>query len=278
MQLDLFDHRNVALTTARAALAELRLVEARRDLIGLRARYPDDREIAQELARVQRLLVEMSDVELGPSEALPSGLLDLARSATAGNARRALLRRTGQALRDARGDDGCLDEQPPGYFFLAAGDAAGARASLHRAIARAPRARFLALLADADLALGEAGVARGHYFEALLLDPFDAAIHLLADEEVRALPNVARHEMDIVGEPIAWAAAVGAVTGVLPVGRALALPPTQHDGVARARAFVDALRRAAATGSGADGILARREMKQHAPGLFAVYMERLLGS
>ncbi len=176
----------------------------------------------------------------------------------------------------ARGDHALLDGQPPGFYFLVAGDSSAARASLLRAIDRQPRARFFALLGDGEHGLGQGARARSLYLEALLHDPFDAAIELVVDEEVRTLPDLARNEMGL-DEPVAWAAAVGAVTGVLPVRRTTERPlPDSDDGaLARARAFVDALGRAAA-GAGS-GIAARKEMKRLAPGLFAAYVERLAG-
>jgi len=262
MQLDLFDDRHQLLVRARKSVAELRLGDARHELIGLCNRYPADPGLAAELARVQRLMVRMTDVELAAEADLPAALLELAAHVDGAglglDVRLALLRRVGETLSNARGDAGLLNGQPPGYYFLLGSDIAAARASLEAAVALERRARFLALLGDAE-------PSRTRYAEALLLDPYDVAIDRVADDEVRSLPDVARFEMGLEADPIAWAGPTGIVTGVLP---GVAVPVAAADGeLGRARAFATALAR----GSVAD----RKEMKRLAPELFAAYLEGL---
>src|SRR5262249_40362625 len=156
--------------------------------------------IAEELAQVQRLFLRVGDADFVARAELPPALLAIARGQVDGHARAALLRRVGEAL----GDDGLLEGAPAGPHLLAGGHAAGARASLERALALTRRARFVALLADATR-------SRALYLEALLLNPRDVAFERIADAEVRALPDVARDEL---GLEVDWTAAVGAVTGV----------------------------------------------------------------
>src|SRR5215831_5672028 len=177
MQLDLFDDRHVMLNRARTAVSELRLVDARRELLRLGDFYPRDPGVAAELARVQGVFVRLCDVELLGDGEQAAALLALADEVRAGDLgacfRAALLRRAGEVARAGLGDSGLLAGQPPGFYLLSSGDAEAARASLASAVAREPRARFLALLGDAEHALGAVDAARARYADALLLDPHD---------------------------------------------------------------------------------------------------------
>jgi hypothetical protein len=132
------------------------------------------------------------------------------------------------------------------------------------------RARGLSLLAGAEHSLRRRALARLYWLEALLLDPWGSALAGIPDDEVRGLPDVARTEMGLVEDPVAWAAAVGVVIGALPPHPPARLPPTANPCLARARRFVAALPAARA-----GDVDARREMKQLAPQLFDAYLDGL---
>ncbi|WP_434048046.1 MULTISPECIES: hypothetical protein [Sorangium] len=298
-QLDLFAQRTLQLSLAAGAVAAGELGEARRMLAELAALHPADADVRRQSERVAAL--ERRLAQASGSAAPAAALLEIARglepaSGAFSSLHRVLLRRVAEALRHAEGDDGRLEGQPPGYYWLAAGDAAEAHASLSAAAQARRSARTLFLLADAATALGEPA-ARRLYLEALLCDPFDAALASARDEAVRGLPDVARYELEIEQEPAAWSAPVGIVMGVLPspvgialdeVGSGEAVAPGgavvaqplstgQDEALSRARRFVAALATASsreARRSGEAVIEARRAMKRLAPALFAAYMAR----
>ncbi|WP_437664235.1 hypothetical protein [Sorangium sp. So ce1182] len=298
-QLDLFARRTLRLSLAAEAIAAGELGEARRVLAELAALHPADVDIRRQSERVAALEERLERAR--GSAAPATALLAIARglepaSGAFASLHRVLLRRVAEALREAEGDDGRLEGQPPGYYWLAAGDAAQAHASLAVAAQARRSARTLFLLADAATLLGEP-TARRLYLEALLRDPFDAALASARDEAVRGLPDVARYELEIEDEPAAWSAPAGIVTGVLPLPLGIALDEVssggadvpggavaersgsseQQEALARARRFVAALATASsreARRSGEAVIEARRAMKQLAPTLFAAYMAR----
>ncbi|WP_437931948.1 hypothetical protein WMF37_22745 [Sorangium sp. So ce291] len=297
-QLDLFARRTLRLSLAAEAISAGELGEARRVLAELAALHPADADIRRQSERIAALEERLERAR--GSAAPAAALLEIARglepaSGALASLHRVLLRRTAEALREAEGDDGRLEGQPPGYYWLAAGDAAEAHASLAAAAQARRSARTLFLLADAATSLGEPA-ARRLYLEALLRDPFDAALASARDEAVRGLPDVARYELEIEDEPAAWSAPVGIVTGVLPLplgialdevssggagapGRAVAGRPgsSEEEALGRARRFVAALATASsreARRSGEAVIEARRAMKRLAPALFAAYMAR----
>ncbi|WP_437840778.1 hypothetical protein [Sorangium sp. So ce1153] len=302
-QLDLFAQRTLHLSLAAEAIAAGELGEARRMLAELVALHPSDAEIRRQSERVAALDQRLERARA--SDAPAAALLAIARglepaSGAFASLHRVLLRRTADALREAEGDDGRLEGQPPGYYWLAAGDVAEAHASLVVAAQARRSARTLFLLADAATSLGEPA-ARRLYLEALLRDPFDAALASARDEAVRALPDVARYELEIEDEPAAWSAPAGIVTGLLPLPVGIALDEVssggadvpggaaversrsaeQEEALGRARNFVAALATASsreARRSGEAVIEARRAMKQLAPALFAAYMARGVGA
>ncbi|XXX81952.1 hypothetical protein WMF30_24645 [Sorangium sp. So ce134] len=297
-QLDLFAQRTLRLSRAAGAVAAGELGEARRMLAELAALHPADADIRRQSERVAALERRLARARGSAPPA--AALLEVARgldleSGAFASLRRVLLGRVAEALRAAEGDDGRLEGQPPGYYWLAAGDVAEAHASLLRAVEVRRSARALFLLGDAATSLGEPA-ARRFYLEALLRDPFDAALASARDEAVRGLPDVARYELEIEDEPAAWAAPVGIVTGVLPPPVGIALDevvsggaaasgeaaerpwsPGQEEALSMARRFVAALAAASsreARRSGEAVIEARRAMKRLAPALFAAYMAR----
>ncbi len=292
-QIHLFGDRTVRFGRARAAIAEGRLDDARRDLLALKKRFPDDALLAREAARTTKLARAFAAALAASPDARPAALLGFARGIGAAedepwaSLRRTAMRRVAEALASC-GETATLEGEPAGFYLIEAGAFDEAAASLARAASGAPSAHVLLLLGDATLLAGGRPEARRRYLEALVLDPFDAALAAVRDEEVRALPDVARDELEIEDEPRAWSAPVGVVTGVLPSPASLpraALAPAQPGGrtageqqaLAAARAFVQALADAASPeGRGAGAIEVRRTMKRLSPPLFAAYMERVV--
>jgi hypothetical protein len=292
-QLHLFGDRAVRRGRARGANAEARLDDAKKELGELKKRFKDDPFIAREAALTTRLAKRLATALASPPHARAAALLALARGALAAeepwiSLRRALLRRAAVELEAAGGAAATLEGQLAGAYLIEAGALDEARASLEAALAVQRSARALLLLADANTLLDRRAAARRCYLEALLLDPFDAALDAARDEEVRALPGVVRYELEIDAEAEAWSAPAGVVTGVLPspVGLpASALAPrdempaawtaARREAVSRARAFVRALAEAASQGREAI-VETRREMKRLSPELFAAYMERVV--
>lgn len=200
--------------------------------------------------------------------------------------RRRLLVRAVAELTKEQGDAGTLEGRLAGEILIDAGALAEAEVSLVAALAARREARALYRLADAIFLRGDTAAARRHYLEALLLDPFDAALLDVRDAEVSALPGVVRIDLEIDDEPAAWAAPAGIITGVLPwpakgdAGAAPgvnedAMPPERREALGRARGFVDALA-AARTARGDAAITVRREMKRLSAAMFEVYMDRVV--
>lgn len=296
-QLDLFSQRILQLGLTSEAIAAGRLDEAGRRLAALQARWPADPDLRGRAAQVAALERRLRGAQTLPDAARAPALLAVVRDLPPADGpwdalRAVLLRRVAEALGASEGEDAALEGQPPGYYLLEAGAVAEARTSLAAAVAVRRRPRALYLLADATALLGEPGAARHLYLEALLRDPFDPALAAARDDAVRALPDVARDELDIEDEPTAWSAPVGIVTGVLPrpaapgaCSPAEAAPPCaprsplQQQALDRARRFVEALTAASAHAQRRDGegvIEARRTMKRLAPTLFAEYLRRVI--
>jgi hypothetical protein len=197
-----------------------------------------------------------------------------------------LLARVAAEIRRQNGDAGELDGRLAGEYLLDAGDLHDAHASLAAAFAATGQVGALFPLADATLLLGDGAAARRMYLQALLLDPFHPALRRVRDEEVLALPETVRNEIEIEDEPEAWAAPTGILLGVLPRGTAeegAALPSPEMlshargEALTRARAFVDALA-TAGTAQGEAAVDLRRTMKRLSPQLFGLYMDRWVRS
>jgi len=278
-QLDLFGDRHLCLEDARRALTEGRVQDACRELARLRGCYPDDPAIAAELDVAHTLLRRLGEIDaMAPGER-PRLLVELARAA-AGGLRPVLLRRAAVELYQAGGPTVLLDDKPASVLQLEAGDLHAAWASAVEAARDSPRARFLAYLADVEYRLAHRSRARARYREALALDPYDVDWEALADDDVQALPDIARTELELE-DGLAWAAPVGVVMHVLPAGDPPPAP-APRDGVPDrrhpaaledARGFLRALLRTTEN-RGANAIDARRQMRMLAPRLFAAYLER----
>jgi hypothetical protein len=278
MQLDLFGSRHLQFEHARRALAEGRAGDARRELVRLHDCYPEDLEIAAELAFARVLARRLREIEAADPGERPRSLVALAREATPG-VRASLLRRAAIELGHG-GPTALLEDKPASVLLLEAGDAHAAHAAAEAAVRHCPRARFLSYLADAEHRLDHRGRARERYRQALALDPHDVDWDELADDDVKSLPDIARTEFELP-DGVAWAAPVGVVLGVFPVGDLPPLPaPREGDAerkppgpLAPARRFLGALVRATRE-RGANMIDARREMRMLAPQLLAAYLER----
>jgi hypothetical protein len=281
-QLDLFADRHVRIEGARRALAEGRAEDAFHQLMQLRRSYPDDAAIASELERIRALLMRLGQVDaMAPSER-PEALVTLVRLADS-CARPWLLRRAAIALREASGSTGLVEGKPASVLFLEAGDLHTAWAVAADAVRDSARPRFLAYLADVEHRLDQRSRARMRYRDALATDPYDVDWDALADDDVQALPDIARTEFEL-DDGVAWAAPVGVVMKVLPIGEpppseppSIELPSVgcatrEHAELERSRAFLRALLRAVRE-SGPATIDARRRMRSLAPQLLASYLE-----
>jgi hypothetical protein len=206
----------------------------------------------------------------------PRWLVELARGAVTG-VRASLLRRAAIDLREASGPTAMVDGKPASVLLLEAGDAHTAWTVAAEAVRDSPRARFLSYLADVEHRLDHRSRSRARYREALALDPYDVDWEAVADDDVKALPEIAETELELE-DGVAWAAPVGVVMRVLPTGDP---PPSSApaDDVAdrpppalgHAREFLRALVRATQD-RGANAIGARRQMRALAPQLLAAYL------
>lgn len=279
-QLDLFDARNLRLEDARRALAGGRAEDACRELARLRNSYPDDLGIAAELSFALTLMRRLGEIEaMAPAER-PRSLMELAHGATAG-VRAWLLRRAAGELRHASGPTALLDGKPASVLLLEAGDAHTAWTIAAEAVRDSPRARFLSYLADVEHRLEHRSRSRARYREALALDPYDVDWDVVADDDVKSIPEIARTELELE-DGVAWAAPVGVVMRVLPIGDPPPSPaspdgvqdhpPALAPALGHAHEFLRALVRATQD-RGANAIDARRQMRALAPQLLAAYLE-----
>jgi tetratricopeptide (TPR) repeat protein len=172
-----------------------------------------------------------------------------------------------------------------GRLRIEAGDLDGALSVLTSALEPTRTADLLFALGDVQTLRGNPTSARRHYRDALLIDPFDAAFENVLDDDVRSLADIAESDVEIEGEPRAWAAAVGIVAGVLALPSPSDFPlsepnPSLAAALGRTRRFIEALVLTTAP-HGRQGptalIEARRTMKRASPALFAWYMARLTG-
>lgn len=277
-QLDLFEDRNLLLEDARRALAEGRTQDACRELFRLHGCYPDDPGIAEELDVARTLMRRIGEIEaMAPGER-PRRLVELARATTSG-IRAQLLHRAAAELREASGPTALLDDKAASVLLLEAGDIHTAWAAAVEAMRDSPRARFLVYLADVEYRLDHQTRARMRYREALARDPYDVDWEELADDDVKSLPDIARTEFEFE-DGLAWAAPVGVVVHVLPVGDPPPPSPAPGEGrpgeprpqaLEHAHEFLRALIRATQD-RGVNAISARRQMRALAPQLLAAYL------
>ena len=284
-QIGLFDPRSLHLGRARAAVAAGDLDAACRELDALRARCPDDPEVAREALEIHGLRQRLARIA-GPrtkhrARALLGVVNEIARaSEPLASLRKRLLGRVAAEIQRQHGDAGELEGRLAGEYLVEAGDLEEAQASFVATFASTQEPRALFLLGDVAWGRGDTAAARRVYLGALLLDPFSPALGAVRDDEVRALPALVRDDLEIEDEPEAWAAPAGILDGVLPRAgpeETAALPPPRSEALARAPAFVEALQ--AAPGARGDAAVEiRRTMKRLSPRLFELYMDRVVRS
>jgi tetratricopeptide (TPR) repeat protein len=292
-QVDLFHARYLHLQHARHLVARGHLALACSAYARLVRQYPDDLVLADEAHGIDALRAMFADALILPEDARWSELLVIAEqldrdSDMLSALRRLVLRYIATEARRVRGEDVEVAGHPLAYLWIEAGLLDEAEMLLAGAYHGASCARDVFLRADLHLLRGEHGAARACYRRALLLDPYHAYFERIRDQEIRALPDVARFELEIEDEPRAWSAAAGMVTGVLPLGpdacdmRATDLDAgsPRSEALAHARAFAAALMEAStarARGDQSGVVAARRAMRQLAPTLLAAYLERMDG-
>lgn len=179
-------------------------------------------------------------------------------------------------------DGELIEGRLPGEWFDIAESFDEACASFERAKLKRYDVRIAARWGDALAKLGQTGLARYRYRDALLMNPFDVAMTDIRDDAVRSLPDVVRYEIGIDVEPAAWSAPVGIVRGILPRPTAAdfplangALGQTRYETLERAREFTRMLVRLAQPEIRKDAaalIDVRRTMKKVCPELFAVVL------
>lgn len=304
-QLDLFEDRTLLLSRAREALIHLEATGARKALREAFARYPDDVRLADEVSRLENLAWRVEEALRTPEEARPEAFLAIAQmiapspsgalrrdvepSSLVGRLWVATVRRAATEAIARAGDATMVRGVPPGELLLLAGDFDGARASLERALRVSPRARLLMCLGECARQTDDVLTARQLYLSALRANPYDIELAATGDEDVRALPGLARHRFEIEREPVAWTAAVGVVTGVLQLPALLVtdseahwqaaregLSPPRREALESANAFLEALRlsRTRASARNVKITEVRRTMKRLCPTLFDVVMGR----
>jgi hypothetical protein len=290
-QVELFHARYVHLQRARRLIATGRVDLACAIYAQLVAGYPADTALADEAHGIEALRAMFADALALPEDARWSELLRMAEqlaptSDMLSSLRRLVLRYIATEARRTHGDTAEVAGHPLAYLWLEAGLLDEAERLLASARDHTACAREVFLRADLHLLRGEQAVARAFYGAALLLDPYHAYFERIRDHEVRALPDVARYELEIEDEPRAWSAAAGMVTGVLPIVRDAREVPGPGAGapaseaLVRSRAFAVALTNAStarARGDRQGVIAARRAMRQLAPALFAAYLEHVDG-
>jgi hypothetical protein len=228
-QLDLFGDRHLRLESARRALAEGRADDAVCELVRLRGCYPDDPAIAVELDLARKLIARLDEIDASAPVDRPRELMALARMPGLTESLRArLLHRAASELWQAAGPCALINGKAASVLLRKAGDLHAAWALAAEAARQSPRARFLAYLADVEHQLGQKTLVRARYREALALDPYDVDWSEIADDDVKVLPELAESELEL-DDGIAWAAPVGVVLRVLPIGD----PPAPLEPAAR---------------------------------------------
>ncbi|HRI68196.1 MAG TPA: hypothetical protein PK156_28395 [Polyangium sp.] len=290
-QLDLFNQRVVGLGQVSELLRCGELAEAHRALKVLQSKLPRDPIVAEHARIISDLRHRHGALmALSPKDRAPA-MLRLAReflNAT-GNIHefaQALGRRATHEWCITCGDDKLLDGRLPGEWFVSGGALEDAVHSFERAAVVRYDARLAFHWADALTAMGRTAEARCRYRDAFLRDPFHDAAQNLRDDVVRSLPEIARYEIGIEEEPLAWAAPVGMVVGVLPrptdatleyEGAECTCTSTQREALQRARKFAVLLMKISQSNARKDADLQielRREMKNSCPELFQVLLRR----
>ena len=289
-QVELFHARYLHLQRARRLVAGGHVDLACSAYARLVRVYPGDAVIADEAQGIDALRTMFADALAMPEDARWARLLSIAEQLDPASdmlsaLRRLVLRYIATEARQTRGESVEVAGHPLVYLLVEAGLLDEAERLLTDRSQNAPCAHDMFLHADLHVLRGEHGAARVLYRSALLMNPYHSYFERIRDQDVRALPEVARYELEIEDDPRAWSAAAGMMTGVLPIQtgtREMCAPNPESgvpasDALARARAFAAALVEAFAARASGDQhavIAARRAMRQLAPTLFAAYLER----
>lgn len=215
-QMDLFGDLRLRTIHAREAIEAFDLESASAILSEALERYPRDDSLRELEALRKKLAIALKESRC---DHLTEARAFRAIAGEVPQSLRAFWHRRLADLIDAEfGEGAMLDDIPSGVHWLASGDTARAVRSLRATVAREPKnGRLLALLGDALVAHGSEGPARIAYRDALITAPMDIDIASLRDKSVAGLADIARKDFNVPGPPCEWAAAVGAVTGVLPL-------------------------------------------------------------
>jgi hypothetical protein len=280
-QIGLFDARVRELRAIREAIALGEIDEAHDRLQSVEP--GEDFDVGGMRERLSKISEQLADAgRLSPPGSV-AAIATLARKLAAdgepwSRLGRTLLVRAAIAVKDE-------PSSIAGRLRIEAGDLDGALSVLTSALERARTADLLFALGDVQTLRHNTTSARRHYRDALLIDPFEAAFENVLDDDVRSLADVAESDVEIEGEPRAWAAAVGIVAGVLALPSPGEFPlfepnPSLAAALGRSRQFIEALVLTTAPHGRRDPsalIEARRAMKRASPALFAWYMARLAG-
>ena len=288
-QVELFHARYLHLQRARRLVAGGHVDLACSAYARLVRGYPGDAVIADEAQGIDALRTMFADALAMPEDARWARLSSIAEQLDPASdmlsaLRRLVLRYIATEARQTRGESVEVAGHPLVYLLVEAGLLDEAERLLADRSQNGPCAHDMFLHADLHVLRGEHGAARVLYRSALLMNPYHLYFERIRDQDVRALPEVARYELEIEGDPRAWSAAAVMVTGVLPIqtgtrGMRARLDPgvPASDALVRARAFAAVLVEAFTARASGDQhavIAARRAMRQLAPTLFAAYLER----
>jgi hypothetical protein len=221
-QVELFHARYLHLQRARRLVAGGHVDLACSVYARLIRVYPGDAAIADEAHDIDTLRTMFADALAMPEDARWARLSSIAEqldpaSDMLSSLRRLVLRYIANEAKQMRGESIEVAGHPLAYLLIEAGLLDEAERLLSGLCQHAPCARDMFLHADLHVLRGEHSVARVLYRSALLMNPYHVYYERIRDQEVRALPEVARYELEIEDDPRAWSAAAGMVTGVLPI-------------------------------------------------------------
>ncbi len=275
-QSDLFGDRALGAAAVQRALFDFDLAAVVEALGELIVRYPEDpalrgradelESLAASLERTRRASRSEAGALLAVAELVPAHLAA------------AWLRRIARTIESELGAGAVPDGTPAGAYWLRAGDAPRAEASLRKTLAREPRdAHSRGYLGDALFAQGRGALARDEYRDALAQAPDRVDLARIFDREVAELPASAELEYEVPGPPREWAAATGILDGLFAPPRRL---PEGWTEIAALEALAPGIRfyrwlvQELSASSDAERIACRRAMKALAPKMLERVMRR----
>lgn len=275
-QSDLFGDRTLGAAAVERALFDFDLaagVEALRELI---VRYPQDPALRGRAGELGSLAASLEGARRASRSEAPA-LLAIAELVPAHLAP-AWLRRIAGTIESELGAGAVLDGTPAGAYWLRAGDAPRAEASLRKTLAREPcDAHARGYLGDALFAQGRGALARNEYRDALAQAPGEVDLARMLDREVAELPASAELEYEVPGPPQEWAAATGILDGLFAPPRRLPEGWTETaalEALAPGIRFYRWLVQELTASSDAERIACRRVMKALAPKMLERVMRR----